>query len=217
VKPQQVQTLKELVQKTVAPIKGVRPAFNEYHVIKTLLLLYEKEPLGRNLLSKYLGLGVTSTRTLMKRLKELSIIYIDPVAGCLLTDYGRLLLKRVFSLVAKGGDVTEILDRSLLLYTRAFAFLLKKGVEILNRYDVTYIRDTIIKHTARASVVVYIDDGKAYIPPDKNLNEELYPSLQKLKHVLNAGDSDVIFLIFADDESRAEKAFFFSLLDLNII
>lgn len=211
------QSIKEIIQRAVAPIKGVKPTFNEYHVIKFLLVLHKKEPLGRQLLSKYLGLSITSIRTLTKRLKTLNLINIDPVAGCTLTEYGRELANKILSIVVKGGEITSILDKPLLLYGKAYVFLIKKGLELLRHYDVSYLRDTVIKNKAKAAIIVYVMEDKAYIPPYIELDENRFPSLRKIRNLLNATDFDIIVVIFADNENIAEEAFFITLLDLSIL
>ncbi|MEM3980788.1 MAG: DUF4443 domain-containing protein, partial [Ignisphaera sp.] len=197
------QSIKDIVQKAVAPIKGIKPTFNEYHVIKFLLILNEREPLGRQLLSKYLGLSITSIRTLIKRLKALNLINIDSVAGCMLTDYGRELVNKILSIAIKGGEITNILDKSLLLQEKAYVFLIKKGLERLRQYNVSYLRDNIIKHKAKAAIIIYVLEDKAYIPPYVELDENRFPSLRKIRNLLNATDFDIIIVIFAENESIA--------------
>ncbi|MEM1560042.1 MAG: DUF4443 domain-containing protein [Ignisphaera sp.] len=211
------QSIKEILQRAVAPIKGVKPTFNEYHVIKFLLVLHKKEPLGRQLLSKYLGLSITSIRTLTKRLKILDLINIDPVAGCTLTEYGRELVNKILNIAVKGGEITNVLDNSLLLYGKAYVFLIKKGLELIKHYDVSYLRDTVIKNKAKAAIIVYVMEGKAYIPPYTELDENRFPSLRKIRNLLNAVDFDIIIVIFAENENVAEEAFFITLLDLSIL
>ncbi|MEM2512110.1 MAG: DUF4443 domain-containing protein [Ignisphaera sp.] len=193
------QSIKEILQRAVAPIKGVKPTFNEYHVIKFLLVLHKKEPLGRQLLSKYLGLSITSIRTLTKRLKILDLINIDPVAGCTLTEYGRELVNKILNIAVKGGEITNVLDNSLLLYGKAYVFLIKKGLELIKHYDVSYLRDTVIKNKAKAAIIVYVMEGKAYIPPYTELDENRFPSLRKIRNLLNAVDFDIIIVIFAEN------------------
>lgn len=210
-------TIKDVLKLATSPAKGIRPAFDMYHIIKALILLYEKGPLGRQLLSKYLGISVTSTRTLIKRLKNLNLLDVDPVAGCILTNHGREIADKILSTVVHGGDIKDVLDPPLMLYKRAYAFLVRRGVEILENYDITYVRDTMIKHEARAVIIIYVVNGKTYIPPERDLNEERYPSLRRLTSKLGARDFDAIFIIFADEETIAERTLFYTLLDLDIL
>jgi DNA-binding MarR family transcriptional regulator len=210
-------TLKDVIIKVISPIKGVKPSFNEYHVLKALLVLYEKGPLGRQLLSRYLGLSTTSVRTLVNRLKKLNIIETDPVAGCILTVYGQSLVERIQKLVVFGKDASDILEKNLLLYNKAYSFLLRKGLELLKQFSVSYLRDTIIKYKAKAVIIAYVQDDKVYIPPYRDLNEDLFPSLKKIKNLLAAQNLDIIVIIFAEDEKTAEEAFLLTLLELNVL
>lgn len=210
-------SLRDTIMKTVLPIRGIKPTFSEYHVLKTLLILYEKGPLGRQLLSKHLGLSVTSVRTLIKRLKMLNLVDVDPVAGCILTKYGQALVNKLTELIVLGGDVTKILEKNLLLYDKAYSFLLRNGVKLLEQFNISYLRDVVIKHKAKATIIVYVSNSKAYIPPYIEFNEDLFPSLRKIRILLKARNLDVIMVIFAEDEKIAEEAFFMSLLELGIL
>lgn len=210
-------SIKNLILLATAPIRGIKPMFNEFHIIKTLLLLYEKEPIGRQLLSRYLGISITTARTLVKRLRSLNLIDVDPIGGCILTDRGREIVKRILEIITNSINVTRILDSSLLLYEKAFAFLIRRGIELLNSYGLTTIRDTIIKHGGIAVLIIYIMNNYAFIPPCEDYNENTVPSLRKLRDILGAKNNDVIIVIFANDERNAEKAFFHTVLELNIL
>lgn len=211
------ESLKKILSMVVTPAKGIKPLFEEYHVIKALLILYEKGPVGRRLLSRYLGLSMTSTRTLVKRLKVLRLVNVDPVGGCILTNYGYEVVGKILKVVTYSCDVTEILDRSLLLHKKAYAFLIKRGIELFKPYNITMIRDAIIRYGAIATVIIYVMNGRAFIPPCEEFNEDIYPSLRKLKDFLMAENHDVIVVIFADDMTIAEKSFFYALLELNLL
>ncbi len=51
------------------PRRGVKPAYEEYHVIAGMLLMLDS-PIGRPSLSKRLGLGDTAAKTMIRRLVE---------------------------------------------------------------------------------------------------------------------------------------------------
>lgn len=209
--------IKETIKSIAASIKGVKPAFDEYHIIKALLILYEKEPIGRQLLSKYLGIGITSTRTLIKRLKRFNLINVDPIGGCILTEHGRRIAEKILDLVVGPFEVTNMLDDSLLVYKKAFAFLIKRGINMLEFHGISTVRDIVVRHGARACIIVYILNSTAYIPPYKEFNEELNPSLKKLRNLFQAQDQDVIIISFTDDIITADRSVFKALLELNIL
>ena len=55
------------------PRRGVSPAFREWHVIGYLLLA-SRGPLGRPLASRILGLGDTTVKTMIRRLRGLGVV-----------------------------------------------------------------------------------------------------------------------------------------------
>lgn len=209
--------IKKIISLITAPAKGVKPTFEEYHVIKALLVLYEKEPIGRQLLSRYLGISITATRTLIKRLKSVKLVDVDPVGGCFLTTYGHEIVKRILNVIVWLGDVTEVLDQPLLLYKKAYAFLIKRGVELFELHGITNVRDVIIRHGAVAVVIVYISNSSAYIPPYRDFDENRHPSLRRLRSHSNVEDRDAIVIVFAENKLIAEKALLHALLELNIL
>jgi ribosomal protein S25 len=58
----------ERVTRKIAP--GPAPAFNEAHVVKALEMIDKYQTVGRIKLSKEMGLGEGTTRTLLKHLKN---------------------------------------------------------------------------------------------------------------------------------------------------
>jgi len=209
--------LKDIIARTLSSTKGVKPSFDDYHVIKALLILYEKGPMGRQLLSKNLGIGITPVRTLIKRLKLFNIIEVDPVAGCFLTSHGYKIAEGIRNTISNVIEASNILDKEFLLYKKSYAFLIKKGTVILSQFNVTNIRDHIIRYGAKAVIIVYIDNDLAYIPPYREFNENEYLSLKKLRSILKAEDKDAIILVFSDSDTEAEKAIYSALLELNIL
>ncbi|MEM4908660.1 MAG: DUF4443 domain-containing protein [Ignisphaera sp.] len=210
-------SLKDIVARTLSSTKGVKPSFDDYHVIKTLLILYERGPMGRQLLSKNLGIGITPVRTLIKRLKLLNIIEVDPVAGCFLTSYGYRIAESIRNTISNIIEASNILDKEFLLYEKSYAFLIKKGTAILRQFNVTNVRDHIIRYGAKAVIIIYIENDLAYIPPYREFNEKGYISLKKLRSILKAENEDAIILIFSNSDIEAEKALYSALLELNIL
>lgn len=202
------KNLKDLLLMITSPRKGIKPSFELYHIIKLLLLLDLKEPMGRNLLSKELGLGVTSIRTLVKRLRRYGLIDVDVVGGCFLTKNGREIVSKIKKNISKIAEVSAIIDNDLRICNYAFAAILTKFRLRADGIGVANIRDIAIRNGAKAALVIFIKDSKAYLPPDKNINEERYKSLFKVKNFLVAGEDDVIIITFSDDRIIAEKALY---------
>lgn len=213
-----VTSLKEILNNILIPSRGMKPFFEVHHVIKMLLILYEKGSMGRQLLSKNLGIGITSVRTLIKRLKSLNLIYVDPVAGCILTPHGIEIAEKIRSVVSNPIEISGMLDKDFLLSEKSYGFLIKNGVPILSTFNLIEVRDLIIRYGAKAVIIIYLENGITYIPPyKKEFNENIYPSLKRLRMLFNAEDKDVMILIFSNTVNEAEKALYSTLLELNIL
>ncbi len=202
------KNLRELLTAIISPRRGIKPSFELYHVIKLLLLLDSKEPMGRNLLSKELGLGTASIRTLVKRLKQYRLIDVDIVGGCFLTEKGREIVSKIKKNTSKIVDVSTIIDSDLKICIYAFAAILTKFRFRAENIGVTNIRDIAIRNGAKAALVIFIKNSKAYLPPDENIDEERYKSLYRIRNFLDAKEDDVIIVTFSDDRTIAEKALY---------
>ncbi|ADM28336.1 conserved hypothetical protein [Ignisphaera aggregans DSM 17230] len=208
------ENLREVLSAITSPRKGVKPSFELYHVIKLFLLLDLKEPIGRNLLSKELGLGITSIRTLIKRLRQYRLIDVDIVGGCFLTEKGREIVSKIKKNINKIADVSTIIDNDLKICNYAFAALLTKFRLRAESIGIANIRDMAIRNGAKAALVIFIKNSKAYLPPDESINEERYKSLYRIKNFLDASEDDVIIVTFSDDRITAEKALYNTIVEL---
>lgn len=193
--------------------RDVKPLFEPAHALKALLLLYEKEPIGRNLLSKMLGIGVASTRTLIKRLKEYDLIFVDNVGGCLLTEKGRNIVTKIRGVVRKIEDISMIIAKDFMLGSHSWIAVIEDGVELAKKYGIIAIRDRLISYGAKAALIIFVEDS-AYIPPDKSLNESRYHTLRFLKEFLSLKYGDASIVSFADDPLTAEKALLNTIIDM---
>ncbi len=202
------KNLKELLSTITSPKKGVKPSFEVYHIIKLFLLLDSKEPIGRNMLSKELGLGVASIRTLVKRLRRYGLIDVDVVGGCFLTKNGREIVSRIKKNISKIVDVSTIIENDLRIGGNAFAGVLIRFRSRAEGIGIANIRDIAIRNGAKAALIIFIKDSKAYLPPDRNMNEERYKSLHNVREFLGANEDDVIIITFSDDKTTAEKALY---------
>ena len=194
--------------------RGVKPSFEPAHVLKALMLLYENEPIGRTKLSKLLGIGVTSTRTLIRRLKDYKLILIDDVGGCILTEKGREIISMINEVVAKVENVSTIIEDDLKLAQSSYASVIRNGVDIINKIGIVNVRDKVIYYGAKAALIIFADEEHVYIPPDKTFNELKYRSLAKLKQFLHIAPGEAVVVAFADNAQIAEKALLNAIIEL---
>ncbi|MDK6028256.1 hypothetical protein QPL79_02610 [Ignisphaera sp. 4213-co] len=208
-----MSNLKNLFYEIAASRKGVKPLFEPAHVLKTLLLLYEKEPIGRNVLSRMLGIGVASTRTLIKRLKEYDLVNVDYVGGCILTERGKRVIERIMSVVRRIENSTAIIEEDLRLAPYSWLAVLDNSIELVKKFGIVNIRDKLIGYGAKAALIVFVEEF-AYIPPDKELNEKKYSTLRNIRSSLLLKFGDVAIISFANGLNVAEKALLNTLIDV---
>lgn len=207
-------TVREVVHEISRSRRGVRPSFGPPHVVKALLLLEDKEPLGRLTLSKHLGLGVASVRTLISRLRAFQLVEVDIVAGCRLTARGKALVSAMRGIVSGVSNVTEVVGEDLKLDRYAYGALLRSAATKVLALGVTTIRDAVVRHGASAALVALVGEDAVYVPPERGVTSARYPSLAKLSKHLRAQPNDVIVVAYADDASRAEVSLYGALLEL---
>ncbi len=206
------EELTQLFKKLLEARGHVRPMYNEYHVLKALLTIERKEPIGRIALSRELGIGVTSTRTLVKRLRELGVVDVDVVGGCFLTELGRRILSFLHNFVKRIEYVTPYIGPDLALDREAYAALITPS--ITGKHSIVMLRDTFVRYGASAVLIACIRKGRAALPPDFMANEVSLPSLRTLKEALGACEGDYIAVVYAQNARLAEEALYRGLVKL---
>ncbi len=164
----------DLVREIASYRKGLKPAFHTGHVIATINYLYNEGPAGRKILSKMLGLGETSVRSLLKRLQKHGLVVIDRVAGAYLTDKGREVAEKLRKYI-RVKPATKILnwDNPILV-----AVMVKPP----ENTSVLLIRDKAVSVNADAALISVFDGADLKVPGlpiDKNEFRELVEELKK--------------------------------------
>lgn len=208
-------SLKRVVEEA-SSLGRVKPNFTKYHVLKALITIYLEEPIGRLLLSKLLNLGEASTRTLIKRLRSLGVLRVDPIGGCMLSDEGRSLLEDFFSKIEIIGYVNEYVRGKLKLSTYSYAVILKSACEKLVPKEVTHIRDLIVRNGGLGALILCFKDGKLYMPgPGRIVGEEELEELRILRSKLRSLKSgDLVLISFCEDPVECEASIVNSILEL---
>ena len=205
------------VAREAAGAKGrVKPNFSEYHVVKALLIIYEEEPVGRQVLSRRLGLGEASTRTLIRRLRELGIVTVDPVGGCVLTEKGRECVGSFLLRVRIIGDMSGSIKGRLRISECSYGVVVKGYSSAVGPGTVTKLRDLIVKHGADGALVLSVRNGKFYMPgPGGGVGEDEIPELRDVRGgITGVGEGDLILVSFGGDLEECERALIGALLDL---
>lgn len=187
--------MEELVtlSKITIPKKGNKPNFDEAHALLALNIIEKEQPIGRHLLMKKLGLTEASTRTMIRRLKELGLIKIDKVAGIFLSDEGKKILHSI-------GDRVRIIEEVKLLSINwnSDLIIIKHGKLTLDKIGLLNLRDLIIKQGASKTIIAVVtEDGKLELPPKTfDESEEIRKLKEELKNKISNFEINDLIIIF---------------------
>lgn len=193
-----LRSLMSAICRSEAP-RGPSPAYAAAHVIKFLLILASEETMGRITLSRRLGIGEGSVRTIIKRLLELSLISVDAVGGCHLTETGRSAVSELQEIIVSRGEI-ELSEMGV--QAPAFAIHLR-GLTISP--SLTKLRDVAVRNGAEGMMVLQFKGGKLHLPQMSEDISKDYPTVDAtIKSRLNPKDQDLILIGFAKDQPAAE-------------
>ncbi|MEM4519928.1 MAG: hypothetical protein QXD94_05770 [Sulfolobales archaeon] len=187
-----VKEVFEIIDKVTLPKGNIKPSFTTYHIYLTLHEC-SKGPSGRKALSNILGIGEGSVRTLIRRLYQIGLIYVDPVAGVLLTPTGLEVLKSLSDMMYLVGSF-DLNHSEICSNCRIALTVLKDGVKLVEKIGgVLYVRDLIVKKGGVGGLILYYINGIFKIPNSKNIydvvNQEFWRGLLKNSSI---GDGDCV-------------------------
>lgn len=176
----------EVVSRLSAKIApGRSPAYYEAHILKALELIGSGKGIGRHKLSKELGVGEGTTRTLVGRLREEGLVKASR-RGMTLTKVGIEVLSEFGSLI----ESTQLPETSLTVGLHNYAVLVK-GVADLVKRGVEQ-RDAALLAGAKGATTLLYDGERLYIP---GLNLDIVDStFDFLLELLNPEPGDVIII-----------------------
>lgn len=166
-------------------------SFNMVHVFKALQLVKSRGHISRDLLSKELGLGEGSIRTLMRHLQMNNMIKATN-AGTTMTQKGEALLLELLSSIPTEMNLPKcsiaLGKFNYVVLLKQHSHAIKSGVEQ---------RDAAIKIGAKGATTLLFKDTKFMMPS----NNTSYDSLQNESHIskllirtLNPEEGDAINL-----------------------
>lgn len=173
------------------------------HVFKALQLIKSRGHISRDLLSKELGLGEGSIRTLMRHLQINNMIKATN-AGTTMTQKGKALLLELLSSIPTEMNLPKC---SIALGKFNYVVLLKQHSHDAIKSGVEQ-RDAAIKIGAKGATTLLFKQNKFVMPSSTN-----YDSLQKepkisklLIRMLNPEEGDAI-IIGSDDMHKKRSEF----------
>ena len=187
----------ERATRKIAP--GPAPSFNEAHVVKALELIGEYGSIGRIRLSKELGLGEGTTRTLLKHLKNEGITQSSR-SGISFSETGKKLFSELRSKISKEADVPSspltIGSFNIGILVRNSANAVGSGMEQ---------RDTAIKSGASGATTLVFSSNRLSLPTgEENLSESMPELHDKLVTQFKPKENDVIIVGCGENRELAE-------------
>jgi predicted transcriptional regulator len=187
----------ERVTRKIAP--GPAPSFNEAHVVKAMEVIGKYKTVGRIRLSKELGLGEGTTRTLLKHLKSEGMTRSSR-SGISFSEEGKKLFSNLRSKLSEGIEVPSspltVGAFNIAILVRDSAQSVGSGMEQ---------RDIAIKSGASGATTLVFSDNKLSMPKCVDDVSESTPKLhEELVTKLNPNQNDVIIVGSGENREQAE-------------
>jgi predicted transcriptional regulator len=198
-------TREESIQQSVTIIRQISeepgsgrvPSFNDAHVLKALNLIESSDGLGRQQLSRELGLGEGTVRTLIRRLRNEGLIDTSR-RGMTLSEDGLVILSSL-KLVLK--DI-QMLKTPITVGPMNHAILVKGGGRNVKRGIEQ--RDAAIIVGAKGATTLVHEGGELKMP---GIEMDLDPAaLDEISGRLVPEEGDAVVIGTADDPLLAEIA-----------
>jgi predicted transcriptional regulator len=197
----------EEVARKIAP--GRAPSFTEAHVIRALETIDTRKIVGRMRLSRDLGLGEGTVRTLVKHLKREKLVEISR-QGITLSEPGEELFLRLRRHISEG---VEIPQSPLTTGSRNVAVLVRDKGHVV-QYGLEQ-RDAAIRAGASGATTLVFSQNELSIP---GVKEDVLKGASSVCDILisnlNPQENDVIIIGSADDRRTAEFGAIVSALKL---
>jgi predicted transcriptional regulator len=187
----------ERVTRKIAP--GPAPSFNEAHVVKALEIIGKCGIVGRIRLSKELGLGEGTTRTLLKHLKNEGITQSSR-SGISFSEEGKKLFSDLRSKLSEGVEVPSspltVGPFNIAVLVRNSAQAVRSGMEQ---------RDIAIKSGASGATTLVFSGDKLSMPAcEENVSGNMPMLHDELVTKLNPNQNDVIIVGSGENRNLAE-------------
>lgn len=167
--------------------RGVRPRFTRCHILRALEALGRHGPMGRPTLMKLLELGETSTKNLIRRLREQGLAVVDPVGGAYLTPKGRDLLSTLTKYLAL---LSTRAPRPLAPWNCASVWSIRLIGAFVGPENVIRLRDEAIRAGVEGAVILVKRSSDLVMPTSSGF--EKVDTLDAYSQLLSDGDLIVI-------------------------
>jgi len=193
--------LKETLESLSAPqAQGPQPGFQSFQLLDALLTIDREAPIGRKKLSRRLGVGEGTIRTMLQRLKAASLLEVRGKGGCALSRKGKRLVSELRRRLVDAGPLSLSLPWE---YPENYAVMVRGAVSRVRRGIEQ--RDEAIKAGAKALLVLSYHGGRLLMPGVADLTAEKPEFASKLIGELKPQEGDVILIAGASTHGEARR------------
>ncbi|MGQ9543033.1 MAG: DUF4443 domain-containing protein [Candidatus Bathyarchaeia archaeon] len=179
---------------------GPKPSFSKYDLLRALEVMYRSGPIGRKMLADTLHLGEGSVRTIIKYLRQASLVK-EYRSGCELTDKGRAVTERIGKIIVKQVR----LPKNTMVSGEYVYGVLVKGLASKVRNGLEQ-RDAAVKVGANGATTIICRGSHLVIPPEAEPPPDGWGRMAEMIYrKFEPQDSDVIIVSGADSEAIAER------------
>lgn len=206
--------LSGIIDYAVKPRRGVSPSFKPYHVLKALITLYSKGPLGRKALSKELKIGEASVRTLISRLREKELINVSLAGGAYLTEHGLNIMRNIMEKLIYLKPINIEKLNLLKLAQYAYIAIIRGGCRV--RPSVIKLRDKLVRYGAEAAIIMCVRDGRLILEPARGeeLSKNLSLELETVRRsIVNLQDNDLAIISYSNVPELCEQSLLMFIVD----
>ncbi len=186
----QINSLKKLVSSIRG---GPAPHFEVVHAIMAIRIIGDHPGIGRKELSRRLGLGEGSVRTLLSKLKSNDLVTITK-EGCTLSANG---IEIYNWLNEKISPIYEVDLREIWEHQFSVGIVVKNGERLVRRGIEQ--RDVAIKFGAAGAMTLILKSGKLLMPEITNLSDEFPEFASKLIDNFFLKEGDVLIIAGASN------------------
>jgi predicted transcriptional regulator len=187
----------ERVENKIA--RGPAPSFNKAHVVKALEIIGKYGTVGRTTIANELELGIGTTRTILKHLKNEELI-IGSKQGYTFSEQGKKVFQNLRSKISVGMEVS---NNSLTVGPVVVAVLVKHVAHKVGRG--VEQRNTAIRVGASGATTVIFSRNKIMMPSNKKHKlKDLSDIQDTLVSKLKPKENDTIIMGSGENKINAE-------------
>ncbi len=175
---------------------GPTPSFSLVHAVLMLLVL-ENESVGRKRLSSMVDIGEGSTRSLIKRLREIGLVNADR-SGCFLTERGKEAVRKIRRVMVGPEKL-----RLSMISDEAYVMLIRG---LRSKINVLEMRDEAVRVGGRGAIILVRSGNAILFPETGEPLSKYHPEDEEVIMGLSPLEGDIIVIGIGNDLKGSRTA-----------